>query len=540
MKSMQDILSTQHIDTLVYVDDELGKSSYYDNAKGKIRLAISDGLQNEDYPFFSNIEVWEEEFEKWWNHAYFEDVMTLARMYDIQRSLPNIATKLLELMPQNFNVDLLAPEQFDDTYKQNLINNLDQCKKFAIILVDYDLNGYSVNGDYLLANIGYQKNVYCGIFSQTFDVNDEIRKWQERSFNKNIYPLSKKRFDEDATNASIIQGIKNVVWLKQIGFIKETANKVAHNALSILEDGLREIDPATFDRMVIASAKAEGCWEFENLLRIIQIYINKGIRDEIRKMFPDFQASTKSLRNFSDSSQIENVNSELLKSIQEEEFYENVDYVNGVYSAVSNGDIFQIGDKYYMLLGQPCNLAIREGKRANQLDQAYLIPLISETGKDMCGKLQYPYEDIYRFALFTRRRRVSLSLLDLVSYNDNGLAKIDLNVAKETIAGHEMMQENMLLRYEKIRERVRGYYKAYNLVSLGKSKEEKNQIATFFCKPFEMGEAPIAKKPTIIGTTITFQVKRVGRYYAYGAHVLLQQFMSYMSRPEFPVDFNRC
>ena len=319
--------------------------------------------------------------------------------------------------------------------------------------------------------------------------------------------LSKKRFEEDETNISIIQGIKNVIWLKQIGFIKETANKVAQNALSILENGLREIDPATFDRMVIASAKAEGCWEFENLLRIIQIYINKGIRDEIKKQFTDFQANTKSLRNFSDSSQIENVNIELLKSIQEEEFFENVDYVNGVYSAVTNGDIFQIGDKYYILLGQPCNLAIREGKRANQLDQAYLIPLISATGIDMCGKLQCPYADIYRFALFTRRRRVSLSLLDLVSYNDDGLAKIDINVGKDNIVGHEIMQENMLLRYEKIRERIGSYYRVYNLVSLGKNKEEKNQIAAYFCKPFEMGEASIAKKPIISGTTITFQIK---------------------------------
>lgn len=539
MKSMQNILSTQHIDTLVYVDDELGKSSYYDNAKGKIRQFVSEGLQNEDYPFFSNIEVWEEEFERWWSLANFGDVWTLACLYNIQRSIPNIATKLMELMPA-INVDMLAPEQFDDTYKQALIDKLCQNRTNAIILVDFDLDGYSINGDHLLAGIGTQKNVFCGIFSQTFDVNDEIHKWEERNFNKNIYPISKKRFEEDETNVSIIQGIKNVIWLKQIGFIKETASKVANNALSILEDGLRGIDPATFDRMVIASAKVEGCWEFENLLRVIQIYINKGIRDEIKKLFPDFQAYTKSLRNFSDSSQKENVNCSILKSIQEDEFFENIDYINGVYSAVTNGDIFQIGDKYYILLGQPCNLAIREGKRANQLDQAYLIPLISETEKDMCGKLQYPYADIYSFALFTRRRRVSLSLLDLVSYNNDGLAEIDINVDKENVVGHEIMQENMLLRYEKIRERIGSYYRAYNLVSLGKNKEEKKQIAVYFCKPFEMGEAPVAKSPAISGTKITFQVKRVGRYYAYGAHVLLQQFMSYMSRPDFPVNFNRC
>ena len=69
MKSMQDILSAQHIDTFVYVDDELGKDSYFDNAKGKIEQTILNGHHNDDYPFFANGEVWEEEFEKWWEKA---------------------------------------------------------------------------------------------------------------------------------------------------------------------------------------------------------------------------------------------------------------------------------------------------------------------------------------------------------------------------------------------------------------------------------------------------------------------------------------
>ncbi len=539
MKSIQDILSTQQIDTLVYVDDEFGKDSFYDNAKGKIRQALSNGIQNYDYPFFSNNEIWEEEFEKWWNQATLDDVRTLASTYDIPMLIPNIAAKLLELMPKSFNVVFLAPEQFDDTFKQTLIDNLNRRNKNAIVLVDFDLEGYSFDGDRLLANIERQKNVFCGVFSQTFEMNDEIHKWEERQFNKDVYPLSKKRFDKDETNNFIIQGIKNVIWLKQINSIKELANNAAKNALATLEIGLQKIDPATFDRMVIAIAKAEGCWEFENLFRIIQIYLNKGIREEIMKKFKSFQASTKSLRIFYDKSQTENVNSELLKNIQEEEIFENIEFVNGVYSAVTNGDIFQIGNKFFILLEQPCNLAIREGKRAYQLDQAYLIPL-AETEKDISGKLRYPFSENYRFALFSRRSRVSLSILDLVSYNDDGQAKIDVNVDKEKLLGHEIMQENMLLRYEKIREKIYSYYQTFNLVSVGKNREEKYQIASFFCKPFEMGASPIAKKPTIDGTTITFQIKRVGRYYSYGAHVLLQQFMNYMSRPEFPVDFNRC
>ena len=55
-----------------------------------------------------------------------------------------------------------------------------------------------------------------------------------------------------------------------------------------------------------------------------------------------------------------------------------------------------------------------------------------------------------------------------------------------------------------------------------------------------MGDDTVVKKPTVSETKITFNVKRIGRYNSYGAHVLLQQFMSYMSRPEFPGDLGRC
>lgn len=547
MNDIQNILSSRHITKLIYVDDELGKSSYHDNIKGKVRVLLEEGKGFQEYPFLDNAEIWEETFEQWWQDASIADVVQLANSIQVEKSNPDIANKLHEVLPNSFSIELLAPEQFDENYKKELVEELSKNLEYAIVLIDFDLKDYAVKGDSLFESIASHERVFCGIFSQTFEINQEIEQWQQRKFNPNVYPLSKKRFATENPNNVIIQGIKNVVWLKQIESIKNMANKMVATASNTLECGLKEIDPATFDRMVIANSKEEGCWEFDFLSRIIQVYLNRGIKTEMKSLFSDFQKETNSLRDFHDDTQSENVNKDILESIEKDEAYDDIVYVNSVYSAVSNGDIFQIGTKYYILLGQPCNLIIRDegkeeeiGKRNYKLDQAFVVPLIKDDNKFYCEKLICPFENGFTGVSFPNRQRVSLSMLDLVSYNTTGEAIIDLDVNSANLPGHEIMQENLLRRYDLIKEKILAIKQQYNLVSEGKTREQVVQLAKYFCKPFEMGESSVAKKPTIEGTKITFNVKRVGRYNSYGAHVLLQQFMSYLSRPEFPGKINRC
>ena len=102
------------------------------------------------------------------------------------------------------------------------------------------------------------------------------------------------------------------------------------------------------------------------------------------------------------------------------------------------------------------------------------------------------------------------------------------------------MQDNMLLRYDKILEKIVKYKDACDTIDNKLEKRQKPAILKFFCRSYEMGDDTVVKRPTVLETKIIFDVRRVGRYNSYGAHVLLQQFMSYMSRPEFPGDLGRC
>ena len=500
-----EIFSQRNIDKIIYVDDIFGKDSYHDNIFGKVAFLVNQGIWDQQYPFTMETDIWQEQFEDWWKDATFDEVESFAKKYEIQRTNPSVTEQLLEILSL-CEVELLSPEQFDDGYKENLLNEIARTCHSCMILIDYDLKGSAHNGDQMLASIADSDKILCGVFSETFDINAEIEQWEKRNFNKNIYPISKKRFEGD-DDSLMVQGLKNVIWLKQIEKVKEMAENAVNEACAVFENGLKSIDPATFNRMVIASSKTEGCWEFESLSRIIMIYL-----------------------------------------IRDGEWFDEINYVNQVYSPVSNGDIFQIESDYYILLSQPCSLSIRsQGIRDYKLDQAFLIPLATEEkvkGKSnlnssLIGKLQYPFMD-YEYSMFADRKRVSLSMLDLVSYNANGIASIDISINSKRLEGREILQENMLLRYDRIRSKIERYKCAYDLLNENLEKQQIKQISGFFCKPYEMGGEKVAKQPTVTGTQIVFNVRRVGRYNSYGAHVLLQQFMSYMSRPEFPGDLGRC
>ncbi len=546
--NIQEILSSRNIAKVIYVDDELNKRSFYDNAIAKVRVLVEEKAQHEKYHFLSNYDIWEDSFKTWWANATFDDVIELSKTYNIPRSPLHITNQLHNVLPELFPVELLAPEQFNDDFKGKLIQELTRDNKYAIILVDYELDGYDMNGDQLLlGEIANCKNVYCGIFSQTFDITDEIDQWRKRTFPNNVYPISKKRFDAEDAYSLIEKGLKHIIWLKQLEDIKQMANQLASSAYKTLEDGLKEIDPATFDRLIISSSIDEGCWEFDLLSRIIQVYLNRGIKTEMKKQFSVFQRNTNSLRGFHDDTQNENVNKDILEALERDEAYDDIEYINSVFSAVSNGDIFQIGSKYFILLGQPCNLSIRDegleeekGKRNYKLDQAFVLPLIKDENKAYCEKLLYPFNDEFVRVSFPNRQRISLTMLDLVAYNATGEAIIDLNIDGTNLPGHEIMQDNLLRRYDFIREKLIAIKQSFDLATKDKNKEEKLQLAKYFCRPFEMGDEIVAKKPKHEDSKLIFNVKRVGRYNSYGAHVLLQQFMSYMSRPEFPAKFDRC
>ena len=135
-----EIFSQRNIDKVIYVDDIFGKDSYHDNIFGKVAFLVNQGIWDQQYPFTMETDIWQEQFEDWWKDATFDEVESFAKKYEIQRTNPSITEQLLEILSL-CEVELLSPEQFDDGYKENLLNEIARTCHSCMILIDYDLKG---------------------------------------------------------------------------------------------------------------------------------------------------------------------------------------------------------------------------------------------------------------------------------------------------------------------------------------------------------------------------------------------------------------
>jgi hypothetical protein len=135
---------------------------------------------------------------------------------------------------------------------------------------------------------------------------------------------------------------------------------------------------------------------------------------------------------------------------------------------------------------------------------------------------------------------VSLALLDLVSFNSEGKAIIDLKQTVENHPSKGIIQANMMKRYGSIWKIVKEYKEKYDKIqSLTCSKADKDYLSKEFCRPFEMGDRAVAKHPLKVQgkpDVFDFQVQRVKRYKDPYAKDLLSLFMDYLSRPGYPME----
>jgi hypothetical protein len=538
------MLQGGRITSFVYVDDKFG-NMLVDKADSKIHV----GHHLADISIITNPEIWEEQFEDWWRDTPEDERQKICLSWGIPiENADNLKNKFEQILPDNIERRYLSPNQFGQE-RDEIIENLDENHQL-MILVDYKLEDYGRNGEDVLAQIAHRDYVNCAVFSGTFHMDNELAQWNSSQDKANIFKLSKERLESDDDN-DILEGLRSVLWLKQISKLKEQTKNIFSEAIQFMNSHVDDIDPATFHKVILDRSGKEGCWEFETLMRIVYAYLGMGIKDKMTNDgYKEFQKLTSSLREIKRDASAHKVNYEIIKKITEEECYESAEYINKTFSQISNGDIFKIGKftKEFILLCQPCNLEIRpNGKRKKEnFDQFYIVP-IRVLSDDEKPKL---YEVELKMVESTQRKvaeipnyyRVSLSLLDLVSFNADGKAVIDLRQTVDNHPSKGFIQANMMKRYGSIWKIVKEYKEKYDKIQASTwSKADKDSLSKEFCRPFEMGDSIVAKYPHKVQgnpNVLDFQVQRIKRYKDPYAKDLLSLFMEYLSRPGYPMELN--
>ena len=291
---------------------------------------------------------------------------------------------------------LCSPTEWAEKYSLACLDKIKAGEK-ALLLFDYKLGNFQIfDGDgrnglglaqQFSVNEGVRENTYCGIFSQQIKLEGDDDEFHFRESNKDkmtswAFPLSKERLSDDGDSTKFIEGLNNLLWVRYVDELSEVAKELINNTSDRLRDAFGEILPLEFKQLVINSSDAEGGREIDTLLRLIHIVFDRELHQSLTNMADGFASinekveSIKAIDSVAKKKLSSQYDSNQVKGFFQDENFIKGEVINSLLMPLQNGDVFCVNDKYYyVLLCQPCNIALRAGGKRGGHDIGYFVPL---------------------------------------------------------------------------------------------------------------------------------------------------------------------
>ena len=478
-----------------------------------------------------------------------------------------------------------TPEQWESTISQDCLTRILHGEK-VLLLFDFKLGLFSTDGEgrngITLANSfknnpNVLSNSFCGIFSQEFSIEKEFsfRKEYEDLLGNWAFPLSKSRLSTGADLSLFIEGLKNLLWVYDVDSLNKISACIIDSVAREMIEAFKRINPPEFKQLVINSSLVEGSREIDSLLRLIHIVFDKQIRESLAQS-PELDSLFNSIERIVDIDSVAKKETKhifeksIVNSFFQDESYIQGTVINGLLTPLQNGDLFCVNEKaYYILLCQPCNLAIRsKGKRSNDYDIGFLVPLLDrETDnfidsqlrivrlseetvieetitnvknelKDFFSNYQSYYSPINcsidgkrMCAAINKYSTISLSLLDYATFSEDGKVIINKTPSLRLHRNQKQLAKNHKSKFEKM-----GDYESL--------LEGLDQDCAITLKPKIKSLAfslllKLGIKPNYENSQYIFPIQRIGHLREPYSSDLLIQLSHYISRTGFPGDFGK-
>lgn len=607
------LLDAENIAHIVYIDDKFDIQAQKEVYQARmIQLKTNDNyieterFANIDWsspiPRFQNLimQLWDATENK---SELLYEVCTHIRDEDSANIIPALEIKNC----YGDRIKLMTPDEWIEN-KYQLIKELEEGKR-ALCLFDFEFqSGNSLvpgkNGAHLAKSLieeqGCVEKVLCGIFSHKFTEEDEDRFREEYSTeygidDSKLYTISKRRFAFDPQITGFAEGIKNLLLLPYIEQLKTESLVVLEDSNKKAGARIKKMTPKTFNQIIQKSSLKEGIWEISTLFRLYGILSKEEnynmISDSaVRQKFND---SVKKIReiDLKDTGYNLTVPNQQLIKLRNSELYLSGDIINKLHLPLTNGDIFEIKGKEYILLVQPCNLALRAketecGLRSKNYNNAFLIPLrvfskeqLNHTKQEILSPDNKPEKMLC--AYFPEFKVLSLDYLDLTVFDEKGASTIDMTNPElindvihfpwkkryqyiyEKLAKVENKIQSFLYiknsttpKIEEIKGNIRELTK--DIKNLGKEekakifenvnplREEKDTLTKnlevleeniYSFENFDSLNLNQINNYDIEKRTFSFDIKRTRHYKSPYSDDLLQNFMLYLSRNAFDHDF---
>ena len=437
------------------------------------------------------------------------------------------------------------------TESPNLVNELKTTK--TIFLFDQDLSkdgGSDKEGislvQYTLGKTADQQNqVICGLLSHTFTPDEAYDLWKklasENGIDEGRFILIPKEYL--STNLlGFVHMFKLMMLNKPCSELIARVSSLIGQAHKLAKKSIERINVFDFDRIVFRSSHREGVWEPDTLFRLFGIFQRDFVRDLARN---DEKTNVLTSRVREVSSIASNpIASYCGKSweIQRSELYEKGDHINKLHMPVELGDIFQKtnGTKKYILIAQPCDLMMRledesAGKRRPNMHEVTLADIIPDAPDDPRARYELLFFDEATgkpyYVAFRSTHTVSLLVLDLCVYQDDGLSKFPVN---------HKCPENVIpawrLHHKKVHDSVDKEIRPYLEL---KAKIRDGQHLDLLLPRSSNDNVFKAKIDDSAkdNEVLSYSCRRVGRLCEPRASAMLTAYASYVSRAAFEHDF---
>lgn len=603
------LLDSENISHIIYVDDKFDIEGQKEEFVGRVKGLKAQGnlIQNDEFEHF-NWEGPDALINKLWDDSQDRSQLLKCVLKEFgEEEIANVKPALEINQYFGENIKTFTPDQWiESEYK--LILDLEEGKK-VLCLFDFEFqkgnkkfegrNGVEL-AKIILEQDQLKDKIICGIFSSKFSEEEEDSKRdsfaQEFNLDKKLfYTVSKFRYHFDPLIAGFSEGIKNLLLQPHVEILKQESADVLKKSNEKAWQRIDDITPKTFNQVIQKSSLKEGVWEVSTLFRLYGILskeenFNMISDSDIRKKFNSSIERIRLIDN-ADTGYISKIPNQQLIDLRNSELYLNGDLVNKLHLPISNGDIFNIKGKLFVLLVQPCNLAIRAkdtecGSRSKNYNNAFLIPL-REFSKEQLNHTKQevlsPTNTLEKVlcAYFPEFKVLSLDYLDLTVFNETGESFINMTIPE---LDNDVIHFPWKKRYQNIYERlaeVEGKISAFlyieksitpkieeilgNIRELTKDlknleKEERDQIFEKV-KPLREEKDNLTRNLKVLeesiyslenfdgfnlnhinnydeGTrTFSFEIKRERHYKSPYSDDLLQNFMLYLSRNAFEHDF---
>ncbi|MBN1316409.1 MAG: hypothetical protein JXA42_13120 [Anaerolineales bacterium] len=394
--------------------------------------------------------------------------------------------------------------------------------------------------------------VICALLTQKIPKDAELPRARAFASEMNLnldqfLLLSKDRLRGDPMEFA--DGLKMAVLNYAREQLSRQVRDVAEQADKVAQQLMNDISVEDFEHIVIRSSEEEGIWEPDTLFRLFDIFRHNAFKttalgQKSRVALYDDIERMRAIRGIKTSVSQPDCPSEQVHQIRHAELFDTAELLNLAHQPLDLGDIFQVGvGKNYILLAQPCDLMIRSkpsmGKRSigiATLVQIQMYPATTRDPKEISSFWLDYFEERpgeKAFVKFRKSFQISLDVLDLAVFNDDGQCRITLSDTE--VERFSTLHLPWRKRFEVLRRHYQGTHEEYQRLPYkqASSYQKKALKHLLLCSDKNIELVYDANG------TFEFNVRRVGRYRAPLSIQLLSAYFSFLSRNPQIHDFAR-